>query len=575
MSEEFENTPVTGGADRMEFLQRKAGRLESEAARWKREEAALRDMERRYLALLENPLFILMIISGGRVTFLNGRGEAFFGFPLRERPRFLFTDMVAPGFCAAVEDMLKKDGEADPWEKRCVFPVVPETGSEKWLEMTVTPADLGEDDTLIAVAREIPAPEADGETEPGGASGVPAEAENINAAVIGRDWKISSMTAGFIKEASLLWGNSPEAGEPILDLESPGDEGLPFRLAAERAFAGDRAEIGREAGDRYFILSFAPLFSSRGEITGVSLALLDRTAEKRAEQAARTAEEKFRRLFSRLSDAAVIVGAGDGRILDCNRAFLDRTGIGEDKARASGLDELGLLSPEDLKGILAQISGGRPSPAEISSSLTLPSGEALPAVILPLPFDGENAGSLLITMKETPKISPAPAAGAACAEKPVRPGIQGRENFLKTLSLEAESAERTRKPLSLILLEIDDFKELESALNEGERVRFQDDFCRLISERIQSGDYMAFLGGGEFAILTAAGGYIAHRAAEKVRSIVFHSKILPGANLSCSLGVSEFRREMTPEEFMKRASIALREAKRAGGNRAVLAPAVP
>ena len=63
MSEEFENTPVTGGVDRMEFLQRKAGRLESEAARWKREEAALRDMERRYLALLENPLFILMIIN--------------------------------------------------------------------------------------------------------------------------------------------------------------------------------------------------------------------------------------------------------------------------------------------------------------------------------------------------------------------------------------------------------------------------------------------------------------------------------------------------------------------------------
>ena len=571
MSEEFENTSVTG-IDRIEFLQRKAARLESEASRWRREETALRDMERRYLALLENPLFIFMIISGGRVSFLNATGEEFFGFSLRERPKFLLADLVAPGFCAQVEALLKKDGENGPWAKRSAFPVILGDGGEKWLDMTVTPADPVEDDILLALAREIPPPGGDCGPEEPGAFEISPGSENIKGAVIGPDWTISSMTAGFVKDGRVLWDKTPSEGMSVLELEAPGDGGLPFRLAAERAFNGEWAEIGREASGKFFTLSFAPLFSPQGMITGISLALCDKTGEKSAERAARAGEEKFRRLFSLVSDPCVILTGDEGRILDCNRAFRERTGIGEGRAEGRTLEELGLISPEDLKMIQGLTAGGKAGPAELARTLPLPSGEALTVVITAAPLTGEGPGAILVAMKET-LLAPSPPP-AGCPERPVGAQIRGREEFLKTLSEEAEAAERTRKPLSLILVEIDDFQGLECALNDGERARFIDDFYRSVSDKIQPGDYIAGLGAGEFAILTAAGGYIAHRSAEKVRSMAFHSKILPGVKISCSLGVSEFRREMTPGEFMKRASIALREAKRAGGNRAVLAPAV-
>ena len=573
MDEEFENTPGNGGADRVEFLKRKAARLESEAARWRREEAALRDVERRYLALLENPLFILMIISGGRVTFLNGRGEAFFGFSLRERPRFLLAGMAAPGFCAAAEDLLKGNAGGGPWEKTAAFPVILENGSEKWLEITVTPADPAEDDTLLAVAREIPAPDAE-KAEDASVSAFPSGADNIKAAVIDENWKITSMTSGFIREAPLLWGRTPEVGEPVLDLEPSGDEGLPFRLAAEKAFAGYGAEIGRESGGGYRVLSFAPIFSPLGRITGISLALCDRTGEKRAERETRAGEEKFRRLFSLVSDMAVIIARDGGQVLDCNRAFQARTGIGPEEARGRGLDELGLLSPGDARRIAALASGDKAAPAEAGCSLILPSGEELSVTVSAVPAEGNGAASLLAVIREDPReAAVAPSAGG-CSEKRTRPEIHDREDFIKKLTREAESAERTRKPLSLIMLEIDGFGELQGGLGGGDGLRFRDDFFRELSAKIQPDDYAAALGPGEFAILTSAGGYIAHRTAEKVRAMVFSSKLLPGVHLSCSLGVSEFRREATPEEFMRRASIALREAKRAGGNRAVLAPAV-
>ena len=43
-------------------------RLEKELTRWKREEAVLRDIERRYLALLDSPLLILLILPRGECS---------------------------------------------------------------------------------------------------------------------------------------------------------------------------------------------------------------------------------------------------------------------------------------------------------------------------------------------------------------------------------------------------------------------------------------------------------------------------------------------------------------------------
>jgi len=81
-------------------------RLEKELARHKREEPVLRDMERRYLALLDSPLLVMMIVLDGRVLFMNRRGEEFFGFSIRERPRFPLLDYVAPGCAASVEQVV-------------------------------------------------------------------------------------------------------------------------------------------------------------------------------------------------------------------------------------------------------------------------------------------------------------------------------------------------------------------------------------------------------------------------------------------------------------------------------------
>ena len=589
MSESFDKPLGNEGTDSVNFMIQKTIRLEKEAARWKREEAALRDMERRYLALSENPVFLLAILSGGRVTYLNGRAEAFFGFPLRERPRFLLTDYVAPGYCVEVEKLLEQAGGDELWERRFSFPVLTEGGAERWLDMAVTPVEYRGEPSMLAVGYEIPAP---AENEPVAETKIPAgfscSADNLLAAVTDRDCILQFMTEGFRREAAPMWNAPPETGLSMLELLPEGDRGLPFRLAVEKALSGEGAEIGQEAGDRFFSISFAPVFSPDGQVSGVSLVLCEKTGQRAAERKVRAEEEKFRRLFSLVSDLGIIVTRDEGRIIECNRAFHEKVFPSGERAEGKTLEELGLLPYGALKNTLYSGIGEKGSVRELKQSITLPSGEDLPVLLSAIPLERGGRQVLLLSLRETvvPAVQ-APSAEAApdpSGEKapPERSrgidellGIPDREGFGRLLSTEMERAGRYRGSLSVILMDIDGFRELMEQAGEDGGKKFLRDFFTAVKSRIRPTDFLARLGGGEFAVLTPMSGYLAHQMADKIRDMVCHSHFFPGRGVFCSFGVCEYRREMSNDEFLKRAGIALREAKRAGGNRAVLAPPIP
>lgn len=586
MSENFEKPLGNEGTDKINFLIKKTIRLEKDAARWKREEAALRDMERRYLALSENPIFILMIFSGGRVTYLNGRAEAFFGFFLRERQRFLLTDYVAPGYCAEAERLLEQCDGPELWERRGSFPVVSEGGTEKWLDMAVTPVEYKGEPSMLAVGCEIPAPgQNDAAEETGLSAGFPCSAENLLAAVTDKNCVLQFMTEGFRREAAPMWKEPPEAGRSMLDLLPEGDRGLPFRLAVEKALSGECAEIGQEAGDRFFSISFAPVFSPEGQISGVSLVLCEKTGQRAAERKIRAVEEQFRRLFSLVSDLGVIVSRDEGRIIECNRAFLQRTGLSGERPEGKTLDDLGLLPFGSLKNALFSGIGENGSVREMKQSITLPSGEAVPVLLSAIPLERVGRQVLLLSLQErTVPAVEAPTTPETFGENSPQErdggaddllGLPDREEFGRILSAEKDKTGRYRGSLSVILMDIDGFRELMEEVGEDAGKKFLRDFCAAVKGRIRPTDHFARLSGGEFAVLTPMSGYLAHQMADKIRDMICHSRFFTGRGVFCSFGVCEYRRGMSDEAFLKRAGIALREAKRAGGNRAVLAPPIP
>ena len=157
-------------------------------------------------------------------------------------------------------------------------------------------------------------------------------------------------------------------------------------------------------------------------------------------------------------------------------------------------------------------------------------------------------------------------------------GIANRRTFDRALDLEWQRASRNADPLSLIMLDIDFFKDYNDSLGH----QAGDDTLKKIAGTLRilfkrPGDLSARYGGEEFVVLlpqTGPGG--AGLLADRLRSEVEMLGIVhPGSHISkvvtISLGVASLvpKRGSRPEELVSEADKALYQAKDEGRNRVV------
>lgn len=147
-------------------------------------------------------------------------------------------------------------------------------------------------------------------------------------------------------------------------------------------------------------------------------------------------------------------------------------------------------------------------------------------------------------------------------------GIHNREKFDETLALEVDRARRYGTPLSLIMFDIDHFKDVNDLHGHqvGDTVLIS--LTRIISAHIREHDIFARWGGEEFMIL--APGIPAESAAqlaEKLRGLVEEADFPVAGHVTISLGVAQFQADDTPRSLAKQVDDALYRAKRGGRNR--------
>lgn len=155
-------------------------------------------------------------------------------------------------------------------------------------------------------------------------------------------------------------------------------------------------------------------------------------------------------------------------------------------------------------------------------------------------------------------------------------GLPNRRQFDQTLELEWNRAQRNRRPISLLMLDVDCFK----ALNDMYGHQAGDDCLQRIAGALQSclrraGEIVARYGGEEFAaILPDADGVAAITAAELMREAVLALQILnegstAGRFVTVSLGAAAFRPDgdNSPSTMVAAADAALYRAKSGGRNR--------
>lgn len=148
-------------------------------------------------------------------------------------------------------------------------------------------------------------------------------------------------------------------------------------------------------------------------------------------------------------------------------------------------------------------------------------------------------------------------------------GIGNRRYFQNKMAEECSRATRYKYPFSLILFDIDYFKQVndEYGHNVGDEVLKE--YTKLIAPMLRENDIFCRIGGEEFIILLPhVDGIAAQKIAQKLRVAIEDSKkIIP---ITMSFGVTQYISGEEEESVFKRVDKALYEAKESGRNRVVV-----
>jgi len=145
--------------------------------------------------------------------------------------------------------------------------------------------------------------------------------------------------------------------------------------------------------------------------------------------------------------------------------------------------------------------------------------------------------------------------------------------FQYLLQAELEKAKISKAPLSLVMLDIDNFKIYNDSLGHQSGDKILKDLATLIKNQSRKMDYVCRYGGEEFTIiLPQTEKKEAFLIAERIRTDVerypfVNEEILPNKKLTASVGLSSFPEDgFSPSELISHCDKALYEAKQKGKN---------
>jgi len=149
-------------------------------------------------------------------------------------------------------------------------------------------------------------------------------------------------------------------------------------------------------------------------------------------------------------------------------------------------------------------------------------------------------------------------------------GLFNSRVFASRAQMEFANARRSRRPLSIMVIDIDNFKRRNDTYGHAAGDAALQTVGKILSGCVRLGDTAARLGGEEFALLlpdTKASGTV--ELAHRIRAWLAQQS-QGHAPLTVSVGVSSLTEEIESwEQLLRRADDAMYEAKRSGKNRVV------
>lgn len=159
-------------------------------------------------------------------------------------------------------------------------------------------------------------------------------------------------------------------------------------------------------------------------------------------------------------------------------------------------------------------------------------------------------------------------------------GLVNRRQFNQQLDAEIARSKRYRKPLSLALFDIDDFKKINDFYGHTTGDRILKELGLLIIQNVRESDIAARYGGEEFALILPETGQIdAYDLLERIRAMIERTVFcLPDNPMTATISVGVAQLDLDEAkgyEIIEKADAALYEAKKLGKNQVVYGTLTP
>ena len=151
-------------------------------------------------------------------------------------------------------------------------------------------------------------------------------------------------------------------------------------------------------------------------------------------------------------------------------------------------------------------------------------------------------------------------------------GMWNRRYFRRQLPQEIERARTFSVPLSLLLFDIDEFKQINDSFGHVVGDVVLSELCGSVREMLRPTDMIARYGGDEFVVVlphTDLDGAraVSDRILARVRALTIPADDDTAIRCSISIGLAEFSHDDTGDDLFRRADERLYSAKRMGKNR--------